>query len=175
MDMKAILFNLPNRAKAVALAEYIGDDEVKFDELMTLVFEYPGVVMVRTSWVMNFVLEKHHHMLEPYWERIIAYLKTDVHNAFGRNVFRILGWIPLPEEYLGELTGLAFDYLTDPSSEVAIRSNSIIFLMRVVEQEPDLAYELKLVLEDGLEYETKAAFVGRARKALKKLSKMKRP
>lgn len=172
--MKAILLNMPNRAKTVAVAEWIADDEARFSELMNLVFEYPGAEMVRTAWAMNFVLEKHHHMLGPYWDKLIAYLKTDVHNAFGRNLFRILGWIPLPESHLGELTGMAFDFLCDPQSEVAIRSNCIIFLMRVVEQEPDLAQELKLVLEDGLEYETKAAFVGRARKALKKLSKMKK-
>jgi len=171
--MKEILFNLPNRAKAVALADHIGDDKKKFDELMTLVFDHPGKVMVRTSWVMNFVLEKHHHMLDPYWPRVLAYLNTDVHNAFGRNIFRILGFIPLPEKHLGELVSLAFDYVADPQMEVAIRSNSILFLTQVIKQEPDLAPELRMVLEDQMEYEEKAAFRVRAKRALKQIAKLK--
>lgn len=172
MDIKDVTFNMPNRAKAVALAEYIGDDVDKFDELMTLVFENPGQVMVRTSWVMNFVLEQHHHMLEPYWPRIIKYLQTDVHNAFGRNIFRILGFIPLPEKHLGELASLAFDYVSDTTVEVAIRSNSIVFLMNVIKAEPELATELKMILEDHLEYEEKMAFRVRAKRALKLIAKM---
>jgi len=173
VDIKEILFNQPNRAKAVAVAEYIGDDAKKFDELMTLVFEHPGAVMVRTSWAMNFVLEKHHHMLDGYWRRIIDYIQTDVHLAFARHIFRILGWIPLPQKYLGELTNLAFDYVSDPQKEVAVRSNSIVFLMRVIEQEPDLAPELKMILEDHLEYEEKMAFRVRAKRALKLISSLR--
>jgi hypothetical protein len=88
-----------------------------------------------------------------------------VHDAVRRNVMRALQFVEIPPRLLGEIASICFDELASPVSPIAVRACAMTVLERVVEREPELGRELRLVIEQQLPYAT-AAFQARARKVL---------
>ena len=73
---------------------------------------------------------------------------------------------------MDRVADLCFEYLQNPKIAVAIRVFSMTVLANVIEDQPDMKKELKLILEDQLPYGT-AAFKNRGIKVLKKIMKVK--
>jgi hypothetical protein len=73
-----------------------------------------------------------------------------VHVAVKRNVIRILQFINIPRELLGDVTTLCFDYLASPNEAIAVRTFSMTVLANIAQKEPDLRNELRLSIEQQL-------------------------
>jgi hypothetical protein len=91
----------------------------------------------------------------------------DVPVAIQRNTMRLLQYCEIPPRFHGTLIDRCFDYVKDRSTPIAVRALSMTVLHRLIEKEPDLRKELRIILEDELPYAS-AAFVSRARKILQK-------
>jgi hypothetical protein len=88
-----------------------------------------------------------------------------VHDSVRRNVVRIMQTIEIPPHLLGTVATVCFDYLSSQEQPIAVRCFSMTVLARIALKKPDLARELRLVIETQLPYVT-AGFRARARKTL---------
>ena len=76
--------------------------------------------------------------------------------------------IEIPEKYHGEVMDACFQFLQRPETPVAIKAFSLTTLFKLSKTYPEIKPELKLIINDRLDYET-AAFKSRAKKILPKL------
>ena len=72
---------------------------------------------------------------------------------------------------LGKAANSCFYLLANPNQPVAIQAFSMTVLLNICKKEPDLKNELKILIEDQLEY-SKPAFKSRGKKTLIELQKL---
>ena len=73
---------------------------------------------------------------------------------------------------MGKVADVCFDYLASPKEAIAIRVFAMEVLFNICKKEPELADELKLLIEDHYPHSS-AGFQSKARKVLKSISKLK--
>ncbi len=114
--------------------------------------------------------EKQPTLLKPYLERMILNLNNPVHDAIMRNTMRVFRDLPtIPDDLLGLTADVCFRYVTTPSVAVAIRSFAMRILEKICRKVPELKEEVRLTIEDLMQYETTPAFTSAARDVLKKI------
>ena len=124
----------------------------------------------RASWAVGYMAEKQPTLLKPYLERMILNLNNPVHDAIMRNTMRVFRDLPtIPDDLLGLTADVCFRYVTTPSVAVAIRSFAMCILEKICRKVPELKEEVRLTIEDLMQYETTPAFTSAARDVLKKI------
>lgn len=171
MDIKKALLEEHSKAQAQRIMNYIGDSPERFSELMKCFFDDEWRLNQCAAYSMNFVVEKHPHLFKPYLEKAILNLKNPKHVAVKRNTLRILQTYEVPEELQGTLLNLAFDFLASPKEPVAIKVFSMGVIFEMGKKEPDLFYELKILIEDQLPTGS-SGFKSRGKKYLKYINKV---
>lgn len=124
----------------------------------------------KIAWAIDLYAEEDPDFVIPYREEIAGKLASFSHPALKRHGLHILSRIPLPEENLGTLANLCFEWLLEPGLPAAIKVYSMEVLFRITLTEPDLRKELADCIEIRLSEET-PGFRNRGEKILKKLSK----
>lgn len=168
MNIKLQLEQEHSKENTLAITDYIGIDKARFAELMDLFFEGNNRIVQRSSWVVSHVADRHIHLLHPYIEKMVDNLNNPVHVAVKRNTVRIFQDINIPDELLGKVADRCFTYLDDPKEAVAVRAFSMTVLYNICQKEPELKNELRLVIEEHIEYGS-PGFKSRGKKILKKL------
>ena len=92
-----------------------------------------------------------------------------MHNAVTRNITRLLQGVKIPKKYHGRIMTICFNFISDINTPVAVKAFSLTILDNFLKGYPEIASELKLIIEERWENET-PAFRSRARKILRKLS-----
>jgi len=170
MDIKAALLQEHSKAQAQRIAAYIGSDSVRFKILMSLFFNAEYRVTQRAAWVLRFCAEYHPTLVLPYLSELISNLERPIPDAVKRNTVRLLQNINIPPEFQGQLADICFNYLTG-SEPVAVKAFAMTILANLTKTEPDLANELKIILQNQLPHAS-PAFSVRARKILRELTPM---
>jgi hypothetical protein len=171
MDIRASLDEGHSKSITLEIMDYIGTDKKRFSELMTCFFSDENRISQRASWVVGHCGEKHPELIYPYLEEMLDLLEQPVHNAIKRNTVRIMAEMDVPEELLGRAADICFKLLDDPKEAIAVRVFSMSVLYNIVKKEPELASELRLILEDHYPHGS-AGFKSRGRKILKALTKL---
>lgn len=171
MDIKAELEKPQSKALAKEITNYVGNNPNRFKKLMELFFDKNLRISQKASWPVGFCAETYPSLIYPYLKEMIDNLQNPVHNAVKRNTLRIMGDIILPEELLGEAADICFQYLDDPKEAIATRVFSMTVCFNITKREPELANELKIIIEDHYPHGS-AGFKSRAKKILKELRKM---
>jgi len=96
--------------------------------------------------------------------------RPDLHDAVKRNTVAMLCEFAIPEHLYGEVVSICFDYLADFDTKVGIKCFSMSVIWKICQYEPDLSNELKLLIEEQMEYQTNG-FKSRGRKILKAMAK----
>ena len=127
-------------------------------------------VTQRAAWPVSICAEKHPAMIGPYLHKLVARMQDPgVHDAARRNVIRILQTADIPEDLLGTVATLCFDYLSDAHAPVAVKVFSMTVLGRIAQREPDIGKELRLVIEQQLPFGS-GGFRARAKRVLKMIN-----
>ena len=168
MDIKALLTAEHSKTQTQRIADYIGKNPRRFAQLMKIFLSDDARLCQRSSWVVNYCAEGHPDLIYPYIERMLAHLENPVHNAIKRNTIRSFQFIAIPEEHLGSVVEICFQYLADPKEAIAVRCFSMEVLYQACLREPDLSEELCLTIEDHLEFGS-AGFKSRGKKVLRLL------
>jgi hypothetical protein len=101
--------------------------------------------------------------------KLISHLKKpDLRNAVKRNTIRLLQFISVPKPLEGVISQICFDFLQNRKEPIAVRVFSMTVLANLVEKQPGLKSELRIIIEDELPYGS-AGFLSRGKKILKKL------
>jgi len=170
MDIKEALLAEHSKIQSQRIADYIGKDPVRFAELMTLFFGQEYRLTQRAAWVLSHCADRYPELIHPHLEEMIHNLRNNVHVAVRRNTLRVLQFIDIPEELLGEAVDICFMYLASHDEPVAVKVFGMTVLANICKEEPDLGNELRLLIEEQLPYGS-AGFKSRGKKILAALPK----
>lgn len=169
MNLEAEILKEHSKRNIVRLALWVGNDRKRFDELMQVFLKGEYRVTQLSAWLVSHVADRHPSLLQPYLEKMLTrMMEPGVHVAVKRNVLRILQFVEMPKRLYGKVAVLCFDFL-ESNEPIAVRVFSMTVLANIAKHEPDLKKELRLIIEQRMEWEC-AAFQSRARKVLRQLS-----
>ncbi len=168
MNIKEQLRITHSKENSEIIAEYIGNDQTKFKELVDLFLDEEYRISQRSAMVLGKCTDRYPELINPHLEKIILNLRNPVSDAVKRNTVRTLQDIHIPEHVLGEATDILFNIMMDRNEAIAIRVFTMTALYNICEREPDLANELKLIIEDQMPYGS-TGFKNRGLKTIKKL------
>ena len=171
MNIKKAVLAEHSKAQATRIMNYIGDSPERFAELMECFFADEWRLNQCAAYSVNYVVEKHPHLFDPYLKKAINNLKTPKHDAVKRNTLRILQTHKVPEKLQGTLLSLAFDFLASHKEPIAIKVFSMGVIFEMGKKEPDLFHELKVLIEDQLPTGS-SGFKSRGKKYLKYINKV---
>jgi len=158
-----------SKPHALSIANYACASKENFIELMRCFLDNEYRLAQRAAWSVSWAARQKPEMIYPHIKDLVSVLnKKNVHDAVIRNSVRVLQKIEIPEKYHGEVMDACFQFLEKPSTPVAIKAFSLRTLFNLSKKYPEIKPELKLIINDRLDYET-AAFKSRAKKILPKL------
>src|SRR5215204_947755 len=169
MDIREALLVEHSKAQCKKIVDYIGADKKKFAEFMRLFLGHEYRITQRAAWPLSYCVQKHPELITPYFGQLLRMLqKPGVHNAVVRNIIRLLQDINVPKKYHGRIMTICFEFVSDINTPIAVKAFSLTVLDNLSKDYPEIAAELKLIIEERWEHET-AAFQSRAKKVLRKM------
>jgi len=169
MNLVATLAKEHSRAQCDRIVRYVGDNPVKFAELVSVFLAGPYRITQRAAWPLGYCAETHPNLIRPHLKKIVRNLKNpDLHDAVRRNTVLLLQFVEIPRSLQGEVASHCYAMFRDPKAPIAIRVFSMTVLTRIAQVQPELKSELKIMIEDQLLYAS-SGFLSRARKVLKQL------
>lgn len=150
----------------------INGKQHQFDELMKIFLGSDEEMARRAAWAMSYIVIKHPTLVDKWFPKIIANLsKQDQHPAIYRNTFRFMEVIKIPRKHSVRILDAAYSFILNRTHPVAIRAFAMSTAMNVVRNHPQLAGELRTVVNEVID-ETSPAIRSRGRKVLQKLSNL---
>jgi hypothetical protein len=166
MNIREALQTEYSKNQTLKIVEYIGDDELKFAELVEIFLEGEYRLTQRSVWAFSYCVENNPQFVEPYLELFVNHLKkNDAHDSVKRNIVRMLQFIEIPEHLLGKIYSHCLDIIDNPKEPIATRAFAITVAAKIAKSEPELIKELQLVLNQHFKHSS-AAFQSRAKKVL---------
>jgi hypothetical protein len=172
MNIRETLIRDSSKATCEEIVDYIGDDAQRANEWAVCFFKPDYDLNQRAAWVFHFLTDFNPYIIDCYQKEFLAKLKEpNLHDAVIRAICRHWGNHGFPDEIEGEVYDTCLNYLRKKSA-IAIKAYAMFACFRLITKYPELAIELKLVLEEMLmKYgEDSAALRSRGNKLLKKLT-----
>ncbi|HRI04497.1 MAG TPA: hypothetical protein PLL77_12205 [Pyrinomonadaceae bacterium] len=166
MNLRDEILGEHSKRRTRKITDWVGDDPVRFAELMDLFLGNVYRITQRAGWPLSNCVEKYPDLIKPYFAKLLKQLeRDDVHNAVRRNVVRILQFVEIPKRYQGRVFDVCYSLLDDPSETVAVRCFSLSVAANLAKDSPELLDELRLVATKYPQVAT-AGFRSRARRVL---------
>lgn len=171
VNLRAEILREHSKRQVVKIALWVGNDRARFGKLMALLLHGERRVTQRASWIISHCAENHPELITPWLSAMVKKMQVPgVHDAVKRNVVRILQNAEIPRFLLGTVVSVCFEYLTSPTSPIAVKAYSMTVLLHATEMEADLKNELRASIEQTLP-NLSPALRARGRIVLKELSK----
>ena len=169
MNIKEALLKEHSKLNSVALANWIGDDKVRFAELMDLFLNSGYRITQRAAYVLLFVSDKHIELFQPYIGVLLKNLENKkVHIAVKRNTIRLFQNLHIPKKFQGQAATICFEYLESATEAIAVKCFAMKVIANICETEPDLIPELQILVENQYPYGS-AGFKARSKHIFKQL------
>ena len=166
MNIREALAAEHSKRQTLRIVKYIGEDPVRFKELMTVFLSDAYRPVQRASWAVNYCVEKHPVLAGPYFSKLIGILeREDVHTGAHRNILRMFQFVDIPKRYRGKLYDICTRFLDDAGRPVAVRVFALSVAAKIADGEQTLLNELKLLARKHIPHTTVALQV-RARRVL---------
>jgi hypothetical protein len=171
MDLEKEILKEHSKRQAQKIVKYVGDNPVRFKNLVTIFLAGPYRITQRAAWPLAICVEQHPSLAAPHLPSLLKHLsKPGIHDAVKRNTIRLLQHIEIPKRLHGKIAELCFGYLTNNEENIAVRVFSMTVLETIAKENHELKRELRMIIEDHLPFAS-PAYLSRARKVLKNLSK----
>lgn len=171
MDLREALLYGHSKVQKNAIADYIGGSKELFGALWEEIKSGEEPLPQRAAWALEECVSRQPELFDDIMEEAIALLPGTHHDAFYRNITKILSQREIPEKYQGILFDLAINWMLDPTKAVAIKAHCMTLAFNIAMPIPELREELAIVLKDQMEFNS-AGFCSRGRKILKSLEKL---
>jgi hypothetical protein len=90
-------------------------------------------------------------LVHPWLRQLISNLGLPgTHPAIDRNTLRFLQFMDVPKRYHGQLIDTCFQMLQMADTPIAVRTFAMTVAFNIIQQEPEMARELKLLIEEWL-------------------------
>ncbi|RYY53087.1 MAG: hypothetical protein EOO09_19230 [Chitinophagaceae bacterium] len=166
MDLQQVLRNDHSKAGIDKVIRWVGDSQLRFDELFNLFTGQDNRLAQVSGWPVSYCTAAHPGFIGKHWKKLLANLdRPGIHDAIKRNTYRLLQDVPIPEKYQGEVMNRCFESILAPAEKPAIKAFALTVLDNLSSKWPEIRNELKTSIETLWEYES-PAFRARARKIL---------
>ena len=153
------------------LARYNEDPKV-LDDLYVVVTGGIKQVSNRAAWFMNHVFDRNPELINAWIYTFLEFLENnEPEEGIIRSMIRPMQSAVIPEELKGRLAELCFNYLNNPQKSIAVRVFSMSVLENITKSYPEMAYELRVVIENHLPNGS-AGFKNRGMKIIKRMDKL---
>ena len=174
MDLKKHLLGRNLKWNWDAISKYCIEQPSAIDELLDYCIDKKVVIQQNAGAVLGKIIDLDKEILIPHLFRILQNLKNEPHDAVKRASMRILQFIEIPEENLGDVFQLAINYLQSNKEPIAVKVFSMSSARKICEKHPELCNELIPIIEFLLEEKISRGIIARAQKELKILHKLKK-
>ncbi|HAO47775.1 MAG TPA: hypothetical protein PLZ45_09725 [Ferruginibacter sp.] len=170
MKLREEILKEHSKNQCAKIVTWVGSNQSRFAELFSLFLHDEYRVVQRASWPVSYCVQAHPSLIGIHWKQLLKNLhKTNLHDAVKRNSIRLMQDIKIPEKYHGEVMTICFEYLGSPKETVAVKVFSMKVLGNLATRYPEIAPELKILIEDQLPDQT-PGFKSCARKVLKQIN-----
>lgn len=170
MKLREEILKEHSKAQCTKIVKWVGNDQLRFDKLFDLFLHDEYRVVQRAGWPISYCVIAHPSFIGKHWKQLLKNLqKPNLHDAVKRNSIRLMQDIEIPEKYHGEVMNICFEYLASAKETLAVKVFSMKVLGNLVRLYPDIASELKILIEDQLPDQT-AGFKSCAKKVLKQIA-----
>jgi hypothetical protein len=160
------------KSHVLQIANHIGDDPKRFEELVSIFLQGPYRITQRAAHPLNECAKRQPQLLNRHLTRIVnAASLPNATESIKRNVVRLLQFVDIPAKHQGRVADLCFRLLVTKSEAVAILVFAMTVLAQIAIKNPELVQEVVALIEDGLPHAT-PAYRSRASKVLKQLKSM---
>ena len=160
-----------SKAEILALSGEVGAmGSLAIDKLIPCLY-YSNALALRTSWLLENIIIPNEKWHQVFQEKLVVALVDGNSPAARRNLAKTIASFKISAEYYDQLYDFSINRISDSEEAVAVKVHCIAIAFQIVKAFPDLATELKAVLEDELS-KNSVAFAANARKIIKKLEKL---
>lgn len=156
MDLKSELIAEHSRSLTLKIQDWVGNDQVRFDELMGLLLCDNRMLSQRSAWAVSHCIGEHPWLGNKWLSKMLRRMLQPVHDAVIRNILRSLRYMDLPEKYHAEIIDICFTFIKQKQRAAAIRAFAMHLLGKMCERYPELIPELKAIIETGMPVESPA-------------------
>ncbi len=158
-----------SKAQTFKITTWVGNDPLRFNELINLFLEGSYRVTQRAGWPISNLVIRHPEFIKPHLRKVLGILsKPGIHDAVKRNITRLLQFITIPKKFQGAVVDICLEYLANPKEAIAVRVFSMTVLTNLAMENPALKNEIVPLIEDQLPFAI-AGFRSRAKRTLKQL------
>jgi hypothetical protein len=172
MNIEEELLKAHSTEQSKKIAKYIEENPSKFKDLLKIQNEANYRINQRAGTAAAICVKMQPQLLTPYIQQLLVLLRNSDQSYLSRNILRLLQFAPIPKEFMGDAADICFELLLSRQQPIAVKVFSMTVLYNIAKEESELANELKIVIEDQMDYSS-AGFRSRGNKILKGLNKIK--
>ncbi len=164
--IKSFLAERRNKKEILKFVHYIGENQKKFDELISFCFGKDVKLAQHAAWPLGYCAEKHPNLAKKHIRRMIKQISHLGHPAIRRSFLKIFEYAEIPASEEAKLISECFQFINRKEEFVAVKVFAMSVIARYCKKYPELWPELKSSIELQIPFET-AAFHSRAKRILK--------
>lgn len=173
MNLEKELLKKKSPAQSNRIIKYIGNDELRFKELVRLFFKGEYRLTQHAAWPMSYCIRNHPFLAKPFLKKFVDQLSDGhAHPAVRRNIVRLFQFVEIPKRLQGKLMDKCFQFISSPEEAIAVKAFSLRILENMSAIYPEILNELKSLIDSRWTYES-PAFRSRGRKILQKMERIK--
>ena len=168
MTLREQLLKEHSKTNCDKIVRWIGNDQLRFDELFRLFVSDEYRVVQHAAWPLSYTVIAHPQLIKKHFSKLINNLdKPGIHNAVKRNTLRFLQEVEIPKTFHGKLMDACFRYISMPGEAIAVKAFALTVLEKLSLTYPEIIPEIKLLIAENYDRET-PAFRSRAKQFLKR-------
>ena len=167
-EIKSLVEEKHSKEQKDKIVAIVLSDKAYFTALMKCFLHGEYRVCQRAAYPLLDLVKAQPDWFKPYFKKILVKLDDkNNHPAILRNSVRILVEVEVPKNLEMQFLDKAIMYIMDNNLPVAIRAFAITLAGNITKAHPELYEEVKMVVQDQMEYPQKPAFRFRANRLLK--------
>lgn len=152
------------------VSDAVGNNEDMFKMLWEMILQEEHPIPWKAAWVFDTVAERYPYMVESHIPEIVNNLSKFKEDGVKRSTLRILTRHQLPEDKIGLLFNICYDWMTSGAESIAVKVHAMQICYDISKMEPEIKKELHDTIETIMPANS-TGFQNRAGKLLEKLKK----
>lgn len=166
MTLKDELINLRKNFK-VEIVKLIENRVYDLDELVEISLSDDAPQCWRAAWAVSWYFARNTEDGTKYLSRIIKKIPISKHHSQSGCLLQVLLYYDLGFEQLSDVYDFCISELTNMNNPAYLKHRSLKLLVKMIEQEPELLYEIKPCVELAMENWDKRYLIKHGRQILK--------